>query len=306
MNPTNTKLEESINYESISIMKKRWILAGFLSVFLAFMLYFPFMLKFESVLRAALLSSPSCAISYEKIDYSLFLLPKAVIKNVSIPGSCLGSKNSLPIDEIALNFRLFALDPFGLHFNIDIKALDTNLDGNLTYGLFGHALNINRNSLAFEKLSPYMPSLPKIKGDIELNLSTKFTNEDIKDLKLNINSKNIKLPPQKVSIIDLPLLDIKNLFILLKSQKNGTIKVEKLILGDVDSPIRANFTGTIKPNMRAIGYSDTNLKGELAFSDSFIKEFSIIKGLMSPYTQKDGFYQIGLSGPLANIKPRKR
>lgn len=303
MNPSEN-LEQRIQYGTVSITKKRWILVALTSLFGAFILYFPFMLKMESSVRA-ILSSSSCPITYEKMDYSLFLLPKVTVSNVNIPAQCMGGKTSLPIEQMNLNFRFFAFDPFGLHFAINIKALETKFDGNLTLGLFEHALNINRNSISMQKLDPYFDSLPKLRGDVELNLATRFTNESVRNLLLNINSKNLAFPPQKISIIDLPLLNIKNLLIKLKTQENGTIKVEDIIIGDDASPIRANFKGTIKPNMRALAYSSVDLSGEFAFGEDFLKDFSLITNLLKPYPQRDGFYQIKLGGTLSNIKPQK-
>lgn len=300
---TTENIEEYINYTKTSTKKGRIILGSLISFFIAVMIYFPLMLKTESIIKNALASIPGCEISYDKLDLEFFWLPKFIVKNVNIPAECLSGKSSLVLDKIDLNFRLFAFDPFGLSFFMNINALDTKIDGNIVVGIFEHAVNINNNFIELEKLSPYLGDNLKMSGKVEINVLSKFNNKQLKKLELNINSKNLTLPPQRIQILDLPLLNISNLLIMLKSDPQGIINVEKLIIGDEKSPIRANFTGTIKPNLMIIGMSSLDLKGELAFSEQFLTDFSLIKTLMTAYPQKDSFYQIRLKGQFNNLRP---
>lgn len=300
---TEEKVQEQINYRAFRLSKTKLILGGLILFLLSFALYFPMMTIAKGKIRKALGSIPGCRITYQELKFELLFIPKIIIDQVTVPARCLGGNLDLPVKKMELGFRFFSFSPMGLSFALNAQALDTNINGNMTVGIFEHAVNINRNTIELEKLSPYLKGAPALKGKLELNMLVKFNNEVLKNLLVNINSSNFTLPPQKVQILDLPLMEINNLLIKLKSIEKGRVKVEKFIVGDDKAPLRANFTGTMKPNLRALILSTLDLKGELAFSEKFLQDFALIKTLMASFPQKNNFYQMRLKGTFGNIRP---
>ena len=80
------------------------------------------------------------------------------------------------------------------------------------------------------------------------------------------------------------------------------INVKKIILGDPQSPMRANFKGTIDVQKSNVSFSPINLAGEIAFTQTFKENVPLVDLFFQNFLQKDGFYQIRLGGMLGQPK----
>ena len=81
------------------------------------------------------------------------------------------------------------------------------------------------------------------------------------------------------------------------------LRIEKLIMGDTDSPLRANFKGKIDLQDGNTSMSPLDLSGEIAFSENFRQALPLIDMMFQSFNQKDGFYQVRLGGTLGSPKP---
>ena len=129
--------------------------------------------------------------------------------------------------------------------------------------------------------------------------------EGLTELKLNLRSNNLVIPPQKVAGLTLYTLKLNDLLVqaMLEGKK---LKIKDIILGDANSPIRANYKGHINLLKRNMLNSKMDLRGEIKFSDKFIEDYSLLKFVLTKFDKKDDFYQINLKGPLMRPIPSSK
>ena len=130
-----------------------------------------------------------------------------------------------------------------------------------------------------------------------------ITKGAISNLELKARSKDFQIPSQNIQGFTTPNLRINEFFMEGATENPPRLRIEKILLGDVNSPMRANFKGKIDLQDGNIAFSPLDLKGEVAFSDSFRQSLPLIDMIFQTFTQKDGFYQIKLGGTLGSPKP---
>tara|TARA_B100001971_G_scaffold61895_1_gene56850 strand:+ start:50999 stop:51913 length:915 start_codon:yes stop_codon:yes gene_type:complete len=290
---------ENVDYEMPKIGMSKWIVLLTGTFVFAVFLYFPISDKIDGLVKKSLAANPSCSLSYEDVSFELFL-PKFVITNLNIPAGCMGSRggNDIFLKTVNLNIRGISFTPFGPHFLIETELYNNPIEAYLTVGFGTIAINLQEAKVKLKELSSIIPMV-KLQGTLTIDALVELSTKGIQDLKAHIYSKDLVFPKQKLPNppLTLPTFNIQDL--LIKATMEGNkVMVQELILGTPESPIRANFKGPINLNQSNISYSQLNLKGELAFSDKFIKDFMVIDMYMKQFTKKDNFYQIEISGPL--------
>ena len=136
-----------------------------------------------------------------------------------------------------------------------------------------------------------------------MDLNLLMVKNQISKLSFKAQSKDLQIPSQSIQSFTLPSIKLNDLNIVANSENPPRITVDRLFIGDTDSPIRANFKGKIELLNGAIAMSPLELNGELAFSDHFKQSMPLIDMMFQSYTQKDGFYQLKLGGTLGAPKP---
>ena len=298
---SNSEDLETIDYSFPRIGKSKWITITIAIFLLGLIIYFPFMFKVKSLVKTQLNKVPGCSIDYKDIKLEFFL-PKVIVEDLIVPQSCYGKYGDpLRMDKVFLYFRGFSFSPFGPHFKIETNLNNIPFSSYLTTGIGGIAINIKENEIDLSKLKKLVPKV-NLAGKVKIDALVRLSGQKITDLKLNIRSKDFTLPAQNIQGFKLGTMRINNL--LLKASMNGKkLKMDDVILGDDDSPIRANFKGTVSLNQRNMASSQLDLNGEVAFSSSFLEKYAIIKLVMNKFDKKDEFYQIRLTGPLMRPKP---
>ena len=288
-----------IDYELPPKGKSKWILGSLALFIITLFLYFPISNKIKRTIKKQLTSIPGCPLNYDDVSFELFL-PKVVIKDLNIPSKCFGNQASFPLklQRTLLHFRFFSLSPFGLHFMLETKLINENFAAYLTVGLQSIAVNIRDNQIDMKVLSLLLPDL-KMKGKVKIDTLLKLDNGELIDLKLNLRSKNLVIPPQKVKSFVLSKIELND-FLLKAKMETSKLLIQDIILGDMNSPIRSSFKGHINLSTKDIKRSTIDLKGEVKFSNSFIEKYGIIKLFMSKFDKKDEFYQVQLKGPITN------
>lgn len=302
MSSVNSESNTNVDYNFPKLGKSKWIIAISSTFVFSVFLYFPISEKINNTLQGLLASNPRCAISYEDISFSFFL-PKIIVSNLNIPGRCMGNgQKDIFLKETFLNIRGLSFTPFGPHFLLETELYKNKIEAYFTIGMGSFALNLQEAKLNLKNLKELIPMV-KLEGDVTIDALVEFDTKSITDLKAHIYSKDLIIPAQKISAFSLSPLNIQNF--LLKANKIGSnkIQIEELILGNTNSPIRANFKGPIKLNQRNMAMSQLDLLGEVAFSKSFLEKYSVINLVMGKFTKKDEFYQIKLTGPLTRPNP---
>ena len=304
---SNTDEEfENVDYSMPKLGIGKWITYLFLTFILALVLYFPFLMTVESLIKSSLTQIPGCPITVDEVKFELFS-PKVILPKTSVPQRCIGQAGSpITIKQTILGFRGFTFSPFGPHFKLDTNIASNNISALVTLGFSSTQININDNVLDLEKIREIFNSV-KLNGKVRVNSVITLKNNQLDDLKLTLNSSDFGLAPQNLSGFKLFGLQIKKLALIANMQK-GKINIKNFVAGDQLSPIRANFKGSITPNERQMARSLSSINGEIAFSKDFIKRYAFIEVIMGRFNKKDNFYQLEINGPLNSLNfnsPRK-
>lgn len=294
-----------INYSLPKVGVFKWISYILIVFVVTVILYFPFLMTVESLVKSSLTKIPGCPIEISELNFELFS-PKIIIPRASVPKRCFGQFGSpIIVTQTKLFFRGFTFSPFGPHFKLETNLLSNNINALVTTGISESQININDNNIKLDSLYEVFDAI-KLNGNVKLNAVVKLKDQKLDDLKLTMKSTNLGLAAQSIGNFTLYGLKIKNLDLIANMNK-GKVNIKNFILGDQAAPIRANFKGSITPNNN-FSKSIANISGELAFSDPFQKQYSFIDFVMARFTKKDKFYQIEIKGPLSSPlvrSPRK-
>lgn len=243
----------------------------------------------------------SCPMTFESYQIGLFF-PRIEVKNLNIQGKCLNQTKDLALPFVNIYFRGISFSPFGPHFKLDTDLLGKNIDIYSTLGFSGISFKIDNSTINLANIRKLAPNLNLV-GNLSTNAFTTMGQKGIDSLVLDISTKDLTVPATSVPIpnmgdFNLPTLKIGNF--LLQGQTTGKDKFEvsKLIIGEENASIKANFKGNIILNSRNIVRSRLNLKGEFALSDDLLKKLPILKPFLQRYTRKDKYYQVSITGTL--------
>jgi len=131
-------------------------------------------------------------------------------------------------------------------------------------------------------------------------------NNALQELSFKAQSKDFQLPPQNIEGFTTPSMKVNDLYIEATSEAAPRVNVNKMIVGDTDSPMRANFKGKIDLQQGNIAFSPIDLGGEIAFTESFRQTVPLVDLFFQSFPQKDGFYQIRLGGTLGQPRLMNR
>lgn len=288
------------SFKELNILKITFL--GFIFFIAGFFIYFPIGEKTNDILRKALSGIPGCAINFDQINFEMFA-PKVVMKNAKIPMSCLGQFGEpISLSELKVNFHGPAFSPFGLKFRIDANIKQTPLQIHLVQGLFGaQVIRLDKNKVNLELLKLVIPQV-ELQGNVVADAYARISKGNVEEMKLTLNSQDISAPAQSINAFRLPNLNLNLLSLKAQIVKANELEVIDFFLGDTNAPIRSNFKGKINLNPGNMNMSNLNLKGEVAFSESFLNSFMIIKMFMDQYTKRDQFYQLEITGPMQSPK----
>jgi type II secretion system protein N len=299
--PQNVIHEE--DYKLPTENRNKLIAVLFGLFFAGFVLNFPLMELVKGKIMHTLTHLPGCRLQLKEVNFGI-LLPRVNLKNISIPGSCLGSGGKeLYFEDIALYFRGPSFSPLGVAFKIETEYQGIPLAIHTAIGPSKQLLKIDESDVALEELSSLIKGF-KLAGQAEVNAVVRLNKFQLSSVNAKIKSTNFALPAQDVMGFVLPNMNIKNVVLKISQKKKNKISVDQLSVGDVNSPIRANFAGEILPNKFNFVLSRLNLRGELALGKDLLQEFFIIKQFLDAYPKKDEFYQMSLSGTIGQPVPK--
>ena len=170
-------------------------------------------------------------------------------------------------------------------------------------GLNQQMIRIKDQKINLSRLAPLIGDTFKIAGNVTVDVNLMMANNVIKSLDLKAASSDLEIPSQNIQGFTLTNLRLNDFHLEATSVNHPRIQIEKLFLGDPNSPIRANFKGRIDLQEGNAAFSPLDLAGEVAFSETFKQSLPLIDMMFQSFTQKDGFYQVRLGGTLGAPKP---
>ena len=292
---------DNINYKSKIKIYFYILIVFFLFVF-AFMSFYPIGDKLKVFLKSNLKGS-GCNPDFDQIRME-WIMPKIVVSGLKLPASCLGrTGEALEFSHVTLNYQLINFAPFGLPFRLDTELNGQPLTVYFVQGIGQRMIRLKDQTISLTRLQPLLGGNFKLAGNVTVDLNLTVSNNLLKGLSLIAESKDLQIPSQSIQGFTAPNLKINTLRLEATSEAPPRINVDKMILGDADSPLRANFKGRIDLQEGAPAFSPLNLGGEVAFSETFKQQLPLIDMMFQSFTQKDGFYQIRLGGTLGAPKP---
>lgn len=301
---------EQIDYSYKTLVKAKTVIYTLIIFVFTIIFSFPFEKKLDSIIYSSISSIPGCPISFKDYKFELFS-PKIVINKLNLDKRCFGNAPSnLKFDQVLIKFRGLSFSPFGPSFKIETKLLNNPVEAFIIPGFTSLSVllenesengkfNSPHNKFHISDFNKFIPSL-KLAG--ELVVSTAYLkmgyNGKLKDLALNIASKDFFIPEQKIMGFRVSKMVINKLLLQMNFLKNDKIRLKKLIIGDDKSPLIANFAGDMNLNLRNFQTSSINLKGELSISEEMQKNYLLLKIYLDRFDKKDKFYQIQIKGKL--------
>ncbi len=277
------------------------MLVGFLFT-VSFLNFFPIGDKLKSIIKTSF-NGRGCKPDFDEIRME-WLLPKIVVTDLKIPAACLDrGGEDLKFSHLTINWTLINFAPFGLPFRIETDLAGQPLTVYFVQGIGQQMVRIKDQTLNLANLRAVLGDNVKLSGKLTVDLNMVRAGTTIKSLSVKAQSKNLQIPPQNLQGFTTPSLKLNEFYLEAISEAHPRIQIEKLILGDTDAPLRANFKGSIDLVDGNPAMSPLDMVGEVAFSESFRQSLPLIDMMFQSFTQKDGFYQIRLGGTLGSPKP---
>lgn len=277
----------------------------FLVIFLfvvSFLNFYPIGDKLKSIIKTSF-RGQGCNPDFDQIHME-WILPKIVVSDLVLPSACLDRPGEpLKFTHLTVNFNIISFAPFGLPFRIDTEMNGQPLSVYFVQGFGGQTVRLKDQTLSLAKLQPLMGENFKMIGKVTVDMTAAMSKNTLSELNLKAQSKDLQVPPQNIQGFTTPPLKLNEFYLEATSEAAPRITIEKLIMGDTDAPLRANFRGKIDLQEGNAGMSPIDLAGEVAFSESFRQSLPLIDMMFQSFTQKDGFYQIRLGGTLGSPKP---
>ena len=270
---------------------------------IAFLHFYPISTQLKSFMKKNL-AGTGCNPDYDNITIG-WLLPKVIITDLSLPSTCFGqnSNENIRFNFVTINFNFINFSPFGLPFKIETEMNAQPLSLYFVQGISERLIRVKDQSLVFSRIKPLIGDKLKISGNMVLDFSLLLTNNNsIQSLELKVRSKDLQLPAQNLQGFTTPNLKLNDLYLEATSGKAPRILIEKFLIGDTESPIRANFKGHVDMQQGNLPFSPMDLTGEMAFSENLKQQLPLIDIMFQTFAQVDGFYQIRLGGMLGSPK----
>jgi hypothetical protein len=263
------QVSETLSLEEIEYKSKVkiYLLVPLVLIFFlgTFINFYPIGDKLKSQLQKHL-SGSGCNPDFKEIRME-WLMPKIIVTDLLLPAACLNRMGEpLKFNFVTLNWHIINFSPLGLPFKLDTEIYGQQLQIYYVLGINQQLVRLKDQSIVLSRLEPLLGESFKMGGTITMDLLLLMSNNLIKDLSFKGQSKDLTLPLQNIEGFTIPTLKVNEFYLEANSTNHPRVNIEKFIIGDPDSPIRANFKGRIDLQERNIGMSPVDLSGEVAFS----------------------------------------
>jgi hypothetical protein len=292
-----------VDYTLPNLLSFKWLIALPLCLIMGFLLHFPVGQKIESTIRSSLGGIPGCKITFNELNFEMFL-PKVIMTGLTIPGRCGGTPNDIYLKHSKVYFTGLSLSPLGISTSLHTELGKDKLNVKQSVGIGGQAIKIDDNKISLKNLKQYVQLPVDMNGDMNVSTLVELSSGQIQEAYVMLKSTNLMIPAQQIQFLGIPDLAIND-FVLKAEQMNPkTIKLNELNIGDIDSPIRASFSGMVYLNKANIKQTGLDLVGEFAVSNKLLDDpkFGLLKMFLGQLNKKDGFYKIKITGTVGQPK----
>lgn len=277
------------------------VLIFFLFVF-SFLSFYPIGEKLKVLIKSNF-KGAGCNPDFDEIHME-WIMPKVVVSGLSIPASCLERAGApLKFSHLTLKYQIINFAPFGLPFKIETEIEGQPIEVYFVQGLSSQMIRLKDQELNLARLRPLIGDNVKVAGKVTVDFSMSMSNNKMSAMGLKAQSKDLQLPSQNIQGFTTPPIKLNEFYLEANSENPPRVTIDKMILGDTDSPMRANFKGKIDLQEGNIGFSPVDLNGEVAFSEAFKTQLPLIDMVFQSFNQKDGFYQVRIGGTLSSPQP---
>jgi len=268
----------------------------------SFISFYPIGEKIKSIIKSGL-NGRGCNPDFDEMHME-WIMPKIIVSNLVIPANCLErSGPPLKFNHLTINYNLINFAPFGLPFKVETEFQGQPLSIYYVAGIGSQMIRIKDQTLGLARIQPLLGENFKLSGNVTIDMTLAMSKNSMSAFNLKAQSKDLQIPTQNIQGFSTPPMKLNDFYLEAISETGSRVKVEKLIMGDISSPMRANFKGNINLQDGNISMSPIDLQGEIAFTEGFRNSLPLIDMLFQSFNQKDGFYQIRLGGTLGSPKP---
>lgn len=288
-----------INYKS-KFKMFLLICAGLFLFVVSFLNFYPIGDRVKSLVKSSL--PKGCSPDYQDF-YIEWLMPKVIITDLVIPPGCMqGASQTLSFSHVTVNWHLINFAPFGLPFRVDTEFSGQPISVYLVQSLSGQMVRLKDQKIKLSNFKSFFGN-KEISGNMVVDMSLSLAGNAVQTLSLKAQSKDLKVPAMNLmDLLNTPPITLNDFFLEASSTKHPRVNIDKVIIGDTNSEIRASFKGKIDLQEGQITMSPMDITGEVAFSENFLKKVPIDM-VFGAYTQKDGFYQMRIGGTLGQPSP---
>jgi hypothetical protein len=288
---------EQINYKS-RVKAYLYPVIVIIIFSVAFLNYYPMGDQLKVFLKKNL-QGTACRPDFDEIRME-WIMPKLVISDLTLPGGCTGNTGApLKFSFVKIHFHFISFAPFGFPFKIETEMNGQPLSIYYVQGFSQRLIRIKDQSIVLSRLQPLVGGKLKLSGNMTLDFTALLSNNNsLKELNFKARSTDLQLPSQNVEGFTTPNIKVNDLYLEADLESPPRINVNKVIIGDTNSPMRANFKGRVDLMEGGVAFSPLNLSGEIAFTEDFKQSVPLVDLFFQNYEQKDGFYQIRLGGTL--------
>jgi hypothetical protein len=286
-------------YSPKNVSAFRVVTIGISLMFLGFILNYPISLILEQKIESTFLNDPACPIQPSSKEMRIFPF-SLKLKDVSIPASCFGQIGGNIFYE-NINFYLArpSFYPIGLLLRLEMQAPNEKIYLDLGVGLPSPKFRIRKTSIDSSTINMLIGIPNLLRGNFELEGQGSTSWSDLDSLNLIVGSKNLSIASQNIQGLQLPALNLGHAMMKLRLEEGQMVTIEEMIIGNNESPLRANLQGGIELNKHSMGLSQLNLLTELTLDQQLISSFPIVNLFLGSYQTSPGTFRFGLNGNLA-------
>jgi hypothetical protein len=304
MNAPAANIADPIFYK---LQIKKWILiiCCIFALTVGFLRTFPLENKLKTLLQSQAKAIPGCSIDFSSLTYNL-VIPQIRMNDVVMSPMCMGKAGKdFSFPEIVLGFQGLSFAPIGPLFGGRINFQGEEIRFKTAIGLGSTLIRIEEEEISLKKLMPLVSESFRLDGKIVLNSVINLGKDSIQSMSLMATSKNLVIPAQSLldGMLAVPNINFGDFSLKLSMDIPGKLRVEEMILGKSQSPVRTKFKGIIELAKSNIQNSPVDLTGETFITQDFLDKNAVLNLFLNQFTQKDGYYQIRLGGTLGQIKP---
>lgn len=284
-------------YEQESYSKK-YLLISVVAIIFVIVLSIPWKSLFQIPSLSSLMG---CPVQHSEITIKYFP-PGPSMKSLNLPPQCTGLKQNIEIKDFALSFGGISFSPLGPVFNLsgNLESLPFSIRlavglGQINIGLYDEKISLSKLSAILKKHL----NLPlDFSGTAKADLRFSITNNVLDEYQVHIQSQDLLLPQQNITLIQIPELPLKTLELKLQGKK-AKASLDNLTIGG-NSTLLLQTKGNILFDFYYFANSQLDLNVEIKLSQKINENFAILSTILGNKKVGEGNFKFQLKGTVGS------